>query len=86
MNNKTDTITISKKEVYKTGGVVVLSLKEYKDLLGERAIPHYQLEGKEAEELDKLVEEGLKEYREGKTIKASSLKEAMEIYDREADK
>ena len=85
MNNKTDTITISKKEVYKKGGVVVLSLKEYKDL-EERAIPHYQLEGKEAEELDKLVKEGLKEHKEGKTIKASSLKEAMEIYDREADK
>jgi len=72
MNNKSDTITISKKDVYKKGGVVILPLEKYKDLQ-ERAIPHYQLEGKEAEELDKLVKEGLKEHKEGKTKIINSL-------------
>jgi len=30
-----------------------------------------------------LVEEGLKEYRAGKTIKAKSLREALKIYGRQ---
>ncbi|MEW6102937.1 MAG: hypothetical protein AB1630_03820 [bacterium] len=48
-----------------------MSLQEYQRLC-ERAIPTYYLKGKEALELDKLVEEGLKEYREEKckTIKS----------------
>jgi hypothetical protein len=66
-----NSIIISKEEIQKKGGVVILSLREYKKLC-ERAVPTYYLKGKEAEELDKLVEEGLREYRKGrcKTIKS----------------
>lgn len=66
-------------------GVVMLDLEEYEDLR-KRAVSTYYLTGKEAEELDKLVEEGLKEHREGKTIKAPSLREALKIYDRKQNK
>ena len=76
------TITIPKTKVKKEGGIVILSLKEYQKLC-ERAAPTFYLKGKEAEKLDKLVEEGLREYQEGKTIKARSLKEALKIYGRE---
>ena len=62
-------------------GVVILDLKEYEELK-KRAVPVYQLKGKAAKNLDKLVREGLKEYERGETIKASSLKEALKIYDR----
>jgi hypothetical protein len=66
-----NSIIISKEEIQKKGGVVILSLREYRKLC-ERAVPTYYLKGKEAEELDKLVEEGLREYRKGrcKTIKS----------------
>ncbi|MEA3464286.1 MAG: hypothetical protein U9R14_04430 [Patescibacteria group bacterium] len=66
-----NSITITKQAVQKTGGFVILTLKEYKKLQ-EQAIPTYYLRGKEAKELDKLVKEGEKEYREGKckTIKS----------------
>lgn len=39
----------------------------------ELKVPTYYLSGKEAEELDRLVEEGLKDYREGRTRKIKSL-------------
>ncbi len=57
--------------IQKKGGIVILDLKEYQKLY-ERAVPTYYLEGREAKELDKLVEEGLREYRKGrcKTIKS----------------
>jgi hypothetical protein len=74
-----NSIIISKEEIQKKGGIVILSLREYRKLC-ERAVPTYYLKGKEAEELDKLVEEGLREYKEGRTISASSLKEALKIY------
>ena len=66
-----NSIIISKEEIKKKGGVVILSLREYRKLC-ERAVPTYYLKGKEAEKLDKLVEEGLREYRKGrcKTIKS----------------
>lgn len=73
------TITISKKAISKNKGVVVLPIEEYRKLL-ESAVPTYFLKGKEAEKLDKLVEEGLKEYREGRTISAKSLDDALRIY------
>jgi hypothetical protein len=76
-----NSIIISKEEIQKKGGVVILSLREYKKLC-ERAMPTYYLKGKEAEELDKLVEKGLRDYQEGRTISASSLKEALKIYGR----
>lgn len=43
-------------------------------------VPVYQLHGKAAERLDMRVQEGMREYRAGKTIKASSIDEAMKIY------
>jgi hypothetical protein len=76
-----NSIIISKEEIQKKGGVVILSLREYRKLC-ERAVPTYYLKGKEAEELDKLVEEGLRDYQEGRTISAPSLKEALKIYGR----
>jgi len=74
-----DSITISKEAVQRSGGVVVLPLKEYQNLQ-ERAVPTYQLFGKKAEELDKLVEEGLRDYEAGNVIEASSLREALKKY------
>jgi len=82
MANK-NTITISRKNIHK--GIVILPLREYQKLC-ERAVPTYYLRGEEAEELDELVKEGLKEYREGKTIKAASLKEALKIYGKKKNK
>lgn len=64
-------ITVSKEEIRKKGGIVILPLKEYQRLC-EKVVPTYYLKGKEAEKLDKLVEEGLREYQKGrcKTIKS----------------
>ncbi|TSC80185.1 MAG: hypothetical protein G01um101429_229 [Parcubacteria group bacterium Gr01-1014_29] len=73
-----NTITISKNEI-KKGGVVILPLKEYQKLR-EQAVPTYYLQGKEAKELDTLVEEGLKEYYDGKTTSAKSLDEALKMH------
>lgn len=67
-----NSITISKERVRKEGGIVILPLKEYQKLC-ERAAPTYYLRGKEAKELDKLVEEGLRNHRLGKTRKIKSL-------------
>jgi hypothetical protein len=72
-------ITVTKNRIQKTGGVVILPIAEYNELT-RRAVPEYYLTGKKAAALDKLVEEGLKEYRAGKAIKASSLKEALAVY------
>lgn len=72
MAKQSDSITISRKEIEKRGGVVILGLKEYRKLL-EQAVPTYYLTGKEAEELDDLVREGMKEYKTGKTTKIKSL-------------
>ena len=60
------------KEVFKKGGVVILDLKEYQELQ-ERAAPVYYLKGKKARDLDKLVEQGLEEYKEKKTKAIKSL-------------
>ena len=73
------TIKISQQAFKK--GVVVLPLAEYRELQA-RAVPTYYLTGKKALALDRLVEEGLKEHREGKTIMASSLREASKIYEK----
>ena len=79
-NNK-NTLTISTKTIRKERGMVILPLKEYQKLC-ERAVPTYYLKGKEAKKLDKLVEEGLREYERGETIKAPSAREALRIYER----
>ena len=68
------TITISKNDIKKRGPLVVLPIAEY-DRLKAAAIPTYQLTGKAARDLDKLVEDGMREYRAGKTRKIKSLAE-----------
>ena len=74
-----NTITIQKSKIKEEKEVVILPVKEYQKLL-ERAVPTHYLSGKEAEKVDKLAEKGMKEYREGKTIKAGSIKEALKKY------
>lgn len=74
-----NTITIPRKKIKEEGGVVVLSLEEYRRLY-EKAIPTYYLEGKGAEKFDRMVEKGLKDYKEGKTISARSIDGALRIY------
>jgi len=69
-------ITLSQKSVQKQKGLVVLPIKEYERLI-RASVPEYYLTGKAAKRLDKLVEDGLREYREGKTILASSISEAI---------
>lgn len=66
-----NTITIPKEKIQKEKGVVILSLDEYRKLCGAAA-PTYYLKGKAAEDLDKLVKRGLKDYQRGKckTIKS----------------
>jgi hypothetical protein len=65
-------VTISKNKIKQDGGVVVLPVKEYKKLL-EQAVPTYYLTGNAAKRLDKLVEEGIREYKAGRTRKIKSL-------------
>lgn len=67
-------ITVSKEKVEHEKGVVILPLKEYRRLLTQ-GVPRYYLTGKAAERIDKLVEEGLREYRRGKTRRIHSLKD-----------
>ena len=66
------TITLTKRKIMREKGVVILSIEEYRRLQ-ERAVPEYFLTGKAARDLDKLVEEGLREYKAGKCRKISSL-------------
>lgn len=72
MEKTGDSIVISRKEIEKKGGVVLLGLKEYQKLLVQ-AVPTYYLIGKEAEEVDGLFREGMSEYKAGKTTKIKSL-------------
>ncbi len=65
-------VAISKAKVERTGGMVVLPVKEY-DRLVAAAVPTYYLSGKAATDLDKLVAQGLQAHREGKTRKLRSL-------------
>ena len=65
-------ITIPREAARKAGGFVILPIKEY-EKLREQSVPTYYLSGKEAKELDKLVREGEKEYREGKCESIKSL-------------
>lgn len=68
------TITLSKKQIQKSKGVVVLPIEEYRRL-SLRAVPEYYLTGKKAKALDKLVSEGLRDYESGKCRKIKSLAE-----------
>jgi hypothetical protein len=67
-----NSIVISREAVQKKGGLVILPLREYQKLC-ERVIPAFYLKGKKAEELDKLVEEGLRDYRKEKCKPIRSL-------------
>jgi hypothetical protein len=68
------TVIIKKSRIDKQKGVVILPVKEYKKLLA-RAVPTYYLTGREAEKLDRLVNDGFKEYKAGKTKVIKSLAE-----------
>jgi len=59
------TKTITKKTT-KISDFITIPRVEYEDLKA-RAIPQYYLAGKKANKLDSLVEEGLREYKAGKT-------------------
>ncbi len=72
MKHMEKVITISKEKIIKERGLVILPLKEYQKLC-ESAVPTYYLKGKEAEKLDRLVEEGLREQVLGKTRRIKSL-------------
>ncbi|OGZ18023.1 MAG: hypothetical protein A2V72_02060 [Candidatus Nealsonbacteria bacterium RBG_13_37_56] len=67
-----NSINVSKETIRKEGGVVILSLREYEELR-ERSIPTYHLEGKDAEKLDRLIGEGLEDYKNGKCKTIESL-------------
>ncbi len=73
------TITIPKKKIYKEGGVVVLSLKEYRKL-SEQAVPTFYLRGKAAQKLDMLVKRGLEDYRAGRTKIIKSLADLGKLF------
>ncbi len=79
--NRMNTITISKNKITKDRGVVILPIEEYRKLT-EQAAPTYYLTGKLARDLGTLVEQGLKEHWDGKTVKAKSLREALHKYER----
>lgn len=67
-----NTVAVSKNLIEKEGGVVVLSLREYQKMQAS-SVPTYYLHGKEAKSLDKLVKNGLKSYKNGKTKIVKSL-------------
>jgi hypothetical protein len=60
------TVSIKKSKINQSGGLVILSLKEYQRLQ-ESAVPTYYLKGKAATDLDKLVDQGLMAHQKGKT-------------------
>lgn len=67
-----NSIIISKDAIQRIGGMVILSLGEY-EKLRQNTAPVYQLIGREAEELEKLVKDGLEEHRAGKCRAIKSL-------------
>lgn len=68
----TATLNKLKKAATEAKGFVQVPVKTYRQLL-DAAVPTFYLTGKEATDLDKLVEEGLREYAEGKTRTIRSL-------------
>lgn len=46
-----------------------------------RSVPHYYLKGMAALALDKEYDKAMTEYRAGKTVRASSTREALGIFD-----
>ena len=74
------TIAISTAKVAKEQGLVVLPVKEYERLLKAAAILDVYLTGKAATDLDKLVEEGLREHAAGRTHTAPSISAAVRAH------
>lgn len=72
MAHASGTITLSKQAVRQKGGMVVLTIEEYRKLL-RGVTPTYYLKGKAASNLDRLVNKALGEYKTGKTKLISSL-------------
>lgn len=73
---------IKAKEVFKKkGGVVILDWKVFEKMRKEvdRLKKELQIK-KEIEGVREIIEEGEKEYKEGKIIKSPSLKDAFKIY------
>ena len=70
----------SKIKINKEGGCNSISPRISK--LCETAVPTYYLKGKEAEKLDRLAEEGMREYEIGETINATSLKKLLNYMER----
>ena len=69
-----------KTKINKKAGTVTIPLRVYRRML--MMPPLEQLKGKAARDLDNLVEEGLREYRAGKTISADSISSALKQYSR----
>ena len=65
-------VTISQAALNQAEGVVILSTKEYRQLKAA-TVPTYYLKGRTARQLDHLVDQGLKEYKQGKTRLLKSL-------------
>ena len=57
-------------------GVVTMSFGEYKSLM-ERVVPEIYLTGKEAKELDRSVEQAMRDHKAGRTRKISSFKDLL---------
>lgn len=81
-NINKNSITISRKNIQKKGGMVVLSLEEYEELR-MTADPVFQLHGKAARDLDKLIKDGMRDYEMGKTrtFKEFLKKEHPKLYE-----
>lgn len=79
-----DTITIP-KNLIKNDDLIIIPRKEYEKMKAQMP-PTFYLKGKEAEKLDKLVKDGLREYERGETISATSLKEALKLYGKKGKK
>jgi hypothetical protein len=72
VNSSKKVMSIPRGLVEVEGGVVVLSLKEYRHLL-ENTVPAVYLKGRRARALDRLVTQGLEDHMHGRTRKIDSL-------------
>jgi hypothetical protein len=70
------TVTVSKKKIGGARGMITLPLKEYFELL-KNAAPTVYLKGKEAARLDRLVKKAVRDDKNKKTIRISSLRDLM---------
>ena len=73
-NKKMSAITISKKQIDDQRGVVVLPIEEYQRLVLEAsAVPVEHVSPKEVARLDKMAKKALRDYKNGKLKKLTSL-------------